>query len=129
MANEITITLSLSASKGGASVNTVGATGPATASYDMSGNDMVQATQALTTSSIAVPIGSITGAYRLYACNLENPTTSTTTISFDRSSTVSANPPVTLGPGDECLLVVPSGTTIYVAASAACSMYYTAVEK
>ena len=130
MANEITISLSMSASKGGASINTVGATGPASATYNMTGADMLSATQALTTSTIAVPLGSVTGDYRLYACNLEDPLATTpATISFDRATPVSANPPIRLAAGDECLIVVPSGTTMYVNASANCSMYYAVVEK
>jgi len=68
MANEITISMSMSASKGGASVNTVGATGPASASYDMTGADMISGTQILAstgTTYALVPLSIISHSYAM----------------------------------------------------------------
>ena len=59
MANEITIALSITASKGGASVNSVGTTGPATASYDMTGADMSSGTVATSTPTAALSVGGL----------------------------------------------------------------------
>lgn len=129
MPNEITITLSMSASKGGASVNTVGSTGPASASYDMTGTDMLQGTQIVSTTTAALTLGSVSGAYRLYLCNL-----SSTTGEDIRVGNANADPITsivsTLLPGDECFLNVPSGTTIYVeSASGSPTLFYCAVER
>jgi hypothetical protein len=129
MANEITISLSMSASKGGASVNSVGATGPATASYDMTGTDMSSGTVNTSTTTASLSVGAVTGPYRLYLCNL-----SSTSGEDIRVGNANADPITsivsTLNPGDECFLVVPSGTTIYVeSASGTPALYYVAVEK
>jgi len=115
MANEITITMSMSASKGGASINTVGATGPATASYDMTGTLVNQGTQVLATAgtTYALDLGSVTPPYRAYIMNM-GATSTTGIVSVDRATPVSATPSTELGIGDECFYVVPSGSTIYV---------------
>jgi hypothetical protein len=129
MANEITIALSMSASKGGASINTVGATGPASASYNMTGADMISGTHATSTTTSAIPLGSVVAPYRIYMMNMEV-SPSTTTISIDRATPVSGTPVTVLAPGDECFLVVPSGTTIYaIASSGTPSLFYAIVEK
>lgn len=129
MANEITITLSMSASKGGASINTVGSTGPASASYDMTGTDMLQGTQIVTTTTAALTLGSTTAPFRAYLCNL-----SSTTGEDIRVGNANADPITsivsTLAPGDECFLVVPAGTTIYVeSATGSPTLFYAICEK
>lgn len=128
MANEITITLSMSASKSGASVNSVGATGPATASYDMSGADMSSGTVATSTTTAALSVGTVTAPYRIYLCNL-----STTSGEDVRIGNANADPITsivsTLAPGDECFLVVPSGTLYVESASGTPNLFYVAVEK
>lgn len=134
MANEITISLSMSASKGGASINTVGATGPATATYDMAGTDMLSGTQILTSTgtTYALNIGSASAPYRAYIMNMGNLSTSPPTgvVTIDRATPVSATPAVTLDVGDECFLVVESGTTIYLTSSVnATTVYVAIVEK
>jgi len=131
MANEITITLSMSASKGGASVNTVGATGPASASYDMTGADMISGTQILTSTgtTYALNLGSVTAPYRAYIMNMGASST-TGIVTIDRATPVSATPAITLGVGDECFIVVQSGTTIYLTSDTnATTVYVAIVEK
>ena len=126
MANEITIAMSMRASKGGASIDTVGTTGPASANYDMTGADMSSGTHATSTTTSALPLGSSVAPYRAYIMNMD----ATNSISLDRATPVSGTPFTTLAPGDECFLVVPSGTTIYAIASASTpSLYYAIVEK
>jgi len=128
MANEITISMSMSASKGGASINTVGATGPATASYDMAGADMLSGTQILasTGTTYALNIGSVAAPYRAYIMNMGAPTT-TPTVTIDRATPVSATPAISLGVGDECFMVVPSGTTIYLTSTHNDTTVYVAI--
>lgn len=128
MANEITISLSISASKGGASVNSVGTTGAATASYDMAGADMSSGTVATSTTTAALSVGAVTAPYRLYLCNL-----SSTSGEDIRVGNANADPITslvsTLAPGDECLLVVPSGTIYLESAAGTPNAFYVAVEK
>jgi hypothetical protein len=128
MSNEITISLSISASKGGASVNSVGTTGAATASYDMTGADMSSGTVATSTTTAALSVGSVTAPYRLYLCNL-----SSTSGEDIRVGNANADPITslvsTLAPGDECLLVVPSGTIYLESAAGTPNAFYVAVEK
>jgi|DEB19_MinimDraft_3_1074340.scaffolds.fasta_scaffold77468_2 hypothetical protein len=131
MANEITISMSMSASKGGASVNTVGATGPASASYDMTGADMISGTQILasTGTTYALNLGSVTAPYRAYIMNMGASST-TGIVTIDRATPVSATPAITLGVGDECFIVVQSGTTIYLTSDTnATTVYVAIVEK
>ncbi len=129
MPNEITITLSMLASKGGASINTVGSTGAASASYDMTGTDMLSGTQSVSTSPAALTLGGVTAPFRAYLCNM-----SSTSGEDIRVGNASADPITsivsTLAPGDECFLVVPSGTTIYVESAAGSpNLFYALVEK
>lgn len=128
MANEITISLSITASKGGASVNSVGTTGAATASYDMTGADMSSGTVATSTTTAALSVGAVTAPYRLYLCNL-----SSTSGEDIRVGNANADPITsivsTLAPGDECLLVVPSGTIYLESAAGTPNAFYVAVEK
>lgn len=134
MANEITISMSMSASKGGASVNTVGATGPATASYDMTGTDVLSGTQILasTGTTYALNLGSVAAPYRAYIMNMGTLGTTPPTgiVTIDRATPVSATPAITLDVGDECFIVVQSGTTIYLTSSVnATTVYVAIVEK
>lgn len=129
MANEITITMSMSASKGGASINTVGATGPASASYDMTGTDMIQGTQIVTTTTAPLNLGSVTAPMRVYLCNIAEPAGPSI-----RVGNANADPITSiiseLDPGDECFLVIPSGTTIYVESTAdSPTLFYACCEK
>ena len=128
MANEITISMSMSASKGGASVNTVGATGPASASYDMTGADMISGTQILasTGTTYALNLGSVTAPYRAYIMNMGASST-TGIVTIDRATPVSATPAITLGVGDECFIVVQSGTTIYLTSDTNATTVYVAI--
>jgi len=128
MANEITISMSMSASKGGASINTVGATGPASASYDMTGNDMVSGTQILasTGTTYALNLGSVSAPYRAYIMNM-GATSTTGIVTIDRATPVSGTPAITLGVGDECFIVVQSGTTIYLTSDTNATTVYTAI--
>lgn len=131
MANEITIVLSVKASKGGASIDTVGSTGAASANYDMTGADMLSGTQILTSTgtTYALSLGSVVAPYRAYICNL-GATSSTGIVTIDRATPVSGTPATTLGVGDECLLVVQSGTTIYLTSDTnATTVYVALVEK
>jgi hypothetical protein len=131
MANELTISMSMSASKGGAAVNTVGATGPASASYDMTGADMISGTQILasTGTTYALNLGSVTAPYRAYIMNMGASST-TGIVTIDRATPVSATPAITLGVGDECFIVVQSGTTIYLTSDTnATTVYVAIVEK
>jgi hypothetical protein len=121
----------MSASKGGASVNTVGATGPASASYDMTGADMISGTQILasTGTTYALNLGSVTAPYRAYIMNMGASST-TGIVTIDRATPVSATPAITLGVGDECFIVVQSGTTIYLTSDTnATTVYVAIVEK
>lgn len=129
MANEITISCSMSASKGGSSVNTVGSSGAASDTYDMTGTDMLQGTQIVTTTTAALSLGSVTGSYRAVLIN-----TSETVGEDIRVGNANADPITslvsTLEPGDRCMLVVPSGTTIYVeSASGSPTLFYAITEK
>lgn len=72
MANEIAVTLSIAASKGGASVNSVGSTSPAYATLDMTGTDMLSGTQIVTTTTAALNIGSVTAPYTVMLKNLSS---------------------------------------------------------
>jgi len=129
MAKEITVVTSMTASKGGASVNSVGTTSPASSTYDMTGTDMEQGTQIVTTTTAALTLGSVTGAYRALLVN-----TSSTVGEDIRVGNANADPIAsivsTLEPGDECFLNVPSGTTIYVESAAGSpSLFRCIVEK
>jgi len=129
MANEINAVLSLTASKGGASVNSVGATGPASDTFDMSGTDMTSGTQIVTTTTAALTLGSVTAPYYAFLHN-----TSADPAEIIRVGNANADPITAivseLGAGDRAFLVVPSGTTIYVeSASGSPSLFRVIVEK
>ena len=72
MPTEITYSASLAASKGGVSVNTVGTTGAASRTLDMTGANMATLTQALsgTTAAITLPAAVTLPAF-LWVANLE----------------------------------------------------------
>ena len=124
MANEITIVLSMRASKGGASIDTVGSTGAASANYDMTGTDMLSATQILATSgtTYALNLGSVTPPYRAYVMNM-----GPGVVQLDRATAVSGTPAQELAVGDECLLVVPAATTYYAKADATNTSIFAAI--
>jgi hypothetical protein len=124
MANEITIALSMSASKGGASINTVGASGPASATYTMTGNNMISGTQFLLTAgtTYALDLASVTAPYRAYIQNMGG-----SAVNIDKATPVPSPSMIELGAGDECLLVVPTGVTIYLKPVAANALVYVAL--
>lgn len=124
MANEITITMSMSASKGGASINTVGATGPASSTYTMTGNNMVGATQSLATAgtTYALDLASVVAPYRAYIYNVSGGV-----VNIDKATPVPSPSMVELAVGDECFLVVPTSTTIYVKPATSNSLIYVGI--
>lgn len=118
MANEIAVTLSLSASKGGASVNSVGSTSPASATLDMTGTDMLSGTQIVTTTTAALNIGSVTAPYTVMLKNLSSAPTE-----YIRVGNANADPITsivtrleTARPGS--LINVPTGGALWVESDA-----------
>ena len=124
MPNEITVTMSMSASKNGASINSVGATGPASSTYTMTGNNMVGGTQLLATAgaTVALDLGSVSPPYRAQIYNLSGGV-----VNIDNATPVPSPSMVELAVGDECFLVVPTGVTIYLKPAVNNSLVYVAI--
>jgi hypothetical protein len=125
MADEIRVSCSLSASKGGASMNTVGSTGSASFVDDMAGADMGSWTQAVGTSDEALDIPPDIGTCKyLFIANLD----STNYVELSYASGGSFVARVRIDPGGVALFR-PVSTTIYVQANtAACNIFCGAVE-
>lgn len=129
---DVTITVSIQASKGGASVNSVGTTGAASSSFTMSGTDMGSGTTLVSTTTSTLSVGSVTGPYWLFLRN-----TSSTSGEDIRVGNANADPitslRTTVKPGESALISVESGGTVYVEAAAATAstpaLYWVAVEK
>ena len=126
---DATITVSIQASKGGASVNSAGTTGAAATSFTMAGTDMGSGTVATSTTTATLSVGSSTGPYWLFLRNM-----SSTTGEDIRVGNANADPitslRTSLTPGESNLISVESGGTVYVeAASGTPSLYWVAVEK
>lgn len=124
MANEINLVLSLVASKGGASVNSAGATGPASLTFDMTGVDMLGATQEIDGTDAAIVVGDVTAPFYLFAKNIGS--AGIIRLGLDNPVTQIVSQ---LDPGKPCFLCVPSGATIYADTTSGTAMlYYVAVE-
>jgi len=126
---DVTITVSIQASKGGASVNSVGTTGAAAASFTMSGSDMGSGTVATSTTTATLSVGSSTGPYWLFLRNM-----SSTTGEDIRVGNANADPitslRTTVKPGESSLISVEASGVVYVeAASGTPSLNWVAVEK
>lgn len=126
---DVTITVSIQASKGGASVNSVGTTGAAATSYTMTGTDLGSGTVATSTTTATLSPGSVTGPYWLFVRN--NSSTSGEDI---RVGNANADPitslRTTLTPGESNLISVESGGSVYIEAAAGTpSLFWVAVEK
>jgi hypothetical protein len=129
---DATITVSINASKGGASVNSVGTTGAAATSYTMTGTDMGSGTTLVSTTTATLSVGSATGPYWLFVRN-----TSSTSGETIRIGNANADPitslRTTIEPGESNLISVESGGTVYVEAAAGTAstpvLFWVAVEK
>jgi hypothetical protein len=129
MANEATITVSVSASKGGQSVNSVGSTGAAAVTWDMAGADMATVPQVIGSGSdeaLAIP-ADLTPVGAILIKNLD------AAISVDISTATGGSFAgatfQTLIAGAVCLLFPSSGVTYYAkAASSSVSITFTALE-
>ncbi len=109
MANEVTFSVSLKATKGGASVNQ-----SSNMIASMSGIDMTQATQNIGTSSELVDFGDITGAPQLVMIkNLDS--INFVELGGDSGLTVFK---IKIPAGQSCLFA-PSSDTLYAKANAA----------
>lgn len=114
MSNEIAVTLALSASKGGASVNSVGSTSAASSTLDMTGTDMLSGTQIVSTTTAPLNIGSVTAPYTVLLRNLSSAPTE-----FIRVGNANADPITSIvtrlevgRPGS--LINVPAGGALWV---------------
>lgn len=112
MANEITTSISLLASKGGASVNSVGSatTTAAAKSWSMTGNGMgttVQTLPTATTTLLSVP-GSISGYFRILVRNMD--AALYVDLSYDNAS---AQIWCRVFPGEAVIWHAPDKTKIY----------------
>lgn len=125
MANEITAVCSLSASKGGASINTVGSSGSATKQFDMTGADMASGTMNVGTTDEALPIpADIATCKMLFIKNLD----ATNYVEFSYATGGSFVARVRIDPGAS-VMFRPTSTTCYVQANtAACDIFWAAVE-
>jgi hypothetical protein len=110
MANEITVSASLSATKDNASV-----TVSASKTFDMSNEDMTQATQAIGTSAEALALGEVSApAAYIYVRNLDP--TNFVVLSLESDGT---SPFSKLRPGHFALFPSPESGTIYAKADTA----------
>lgn len=120
MANEITMTAGLSASKGGAVVNP----GTQTKLLTMAGSNMVQYTFPLTTSATAVSFTGITGVPAGVLIK-NNDSTNYIEVGGDSGLTVFK---LKLLAGEFVLLTPSSATMYYKANTATCQVFVVAVE-
>lgn len=127
MANEIAVTCSLTASKGGMSVSSVGSSSPASATFDMTGVDGLGGTQATSTTTTALNVGSVAAPYTVMLRNMSTDSLEIITVGLNTPLTQvctelkSGRPP--------SLLNVPSGATLYVlAATGTPTLAFTMVE-
>jgi hypothetical protein len=129
MANEIAITLALSASKGGASVNSVGSTSPASATLDMTGTDMLSGTQIVTTTTAALTVGSVTAPYSVLLRNLSTDPTEIIRVGNANADPITSIVTELLTGRPGSMVNVPSGGTLYVeSASGSPTLAFTMVE-
>ncbi len=128
MANEKTITVSMSAAKGGATLNTTGTNAAAAVTADMAGVDMVSGTFAATTTTAALSPAGISGQYDLVLRN-----TATDPLHYLRIGSANADPITairTVVPaGQTRIITVESGGNVYVEADAGSpTLFYAACE-
>ena len=128
MANEKTITVSMSAAKGGATLNTTGTNAAASVTGDMTGADMVSGTFAATTTTSTLTPAGISGQYDLVLRN-----TATDPLHFLRIGSANAEPITairTIIPaGQTRIITVESGGGVYVEADAGTpTLFYAACE-
>ncbi len=126
---DVTITVSIVASKGGASENSVGQTGAAAASFTMTGTDMGSGTITTSTTTATLTPGTCTGPYWLFVRN-----NSSTTGEDIRIGNANADPitslRTTITPGESNLISVESGGSVYYEAAAGTpQLFWVAVEK
>ena len=120
MANEISKAASISASKGGASISHAAVT----KQLDMSGADMLNATQLIGTTTEALALGDIAvGHCHIRIINLDS--TNYVEIGLDTPVTQIF---VKLLPGDMCLFSPPTNAIYAKANTAACLCQITACE-
>ncbi len=128
MANEKTITVSMSAAKGGATLNTTGTNAAASVTADMTGVDMVSGTFAATTTTATLTPAGISGQYDLVLRN-----TATDPLHFLRIGSANADPITairTIVPaGQTRIITVESSGNVYVEADAGSpTLFYAACE-
>lgn len=126
---DVTITVSIVASKGGASVSSIGSTGAAATSFTMTGTDLGSGTVLTDPTPATLSVGSATGPYWLFVRN--NSSTSGEEI---RIGNASANPitslRTTLTPGESNLISVETSGTVYIESEAGNpQLFWVAVEK
>lgn len=126
---DVTITVSIVASKGGASVSSIGSTGAAATSFTMTGTDLGSGTVLADPTPATLSVGSATGPYWLFVRN--NSSTSGEEI---RIGNASANPitslRTTLTPGESNLISVETSGTVYIESAAGNpQLFWVAVEK
>lgn len=126
---DVTITVSIVASKGGASESSVGQTGSASTSFTMTGTDMGSGTVTTALTPATLSVGSCTGPYWLFVRNM-----SSTAGEDIRIGNASANPitslRTTLTPGESNLFSVETSGTVYIESEAGTpQLFYVAVEK
>ena len=126
MADEIRVTAALSASKGGASINTVGSTGSSSFVDDMTGADMGSWTQTIgfaADEAVNIP-GDIGTCKYLFVANLD--ATNYIELSYATGGSFVAR--VRVDPGGIALFR-PTSTTIYAQANTGdCVCFFAAVE-
>ncbi len=135
MANEITIKVSIIASKGGASVNSTGTSAGAGESktMDMTGTDMANFTQSIPTTAagtlLTIPAG-IVGANHLFIRNLD----ATNFVKLSVGTGTGASPNFADGyfckllPLETMKVAAPTATIYAVADTAACAVQIVSVE-
>lgn len=126
MADEIRVSCSLSASKGGASINTVGTSQGASFSFDMTGTDMGSGTQAIgfaADEQLVLPADVGTIKY-LFLYNLD--ATNYVELSYATGGGFVSRVQIDAG----CpVLLRPTSATIYLKANtAACNIFWAVVE-
>lgn len=120
MANEIRYSVALLASKSGADIDS----GTLTDTVNMTGNDVMAATQNIGTSNEAIDVASITGDCRIIIQNLD--VTNYVEVFKDNAN---AHLLSKLSPGEACLLTqVPSASLYARANTSACDVMIWACE-
>lgn len=129
MANEVTITTSILASKGGQSVNSVGSTGAAAVQFDLSLDDMATVPQEIGTGAdeaLAIP-GDLTPVGAILIKNLD--ATNYVQFGIATGGSFAASVFQRLLAGQTCVLYPEPGVTYYAKANTgAVSITFTAVE-